>query len=205
MPITRYTVTGVPGGSCTIDVVPPATEPATTCTITGLTNGTPYKFTVKATSAIGDSDPSPESVEAIPSADLKFANAAPVIALPAGTRGTSYEQTLAVIGGLPPYSFSVTGSLPDGLSLDATTGKITGTPTTPGSYSFTVTVSDRTTQSTQQAKAMPIHVAQQDFTLQISSEVAISSTPVPTLSGWGVLLLSALTIGVSGFFSRRRS
>jgi hypothetical protein len=39
---TGYTVTGVPGGTCT------ATPPATSCTVTGLTNGTTYTFTVQA-------------------------------------------------------------------------------------------------------------------------------------------------------------
>ena len=47
-PITGYTVTGAPVGSCT-------TTGATSCVITGLTNGTAYTFQVVATTAQGDS------------------------------------------------------------------------------------------------------------------------------------------------------
>ena len=38
-------------------------------------------------------------------------------------------------------SYSVDGTLPDGLTLDATTGKLTGTPTTTGTYTFNVVAS----------------------------------------------------------------
>ncbi|MGB9491272.1 MAG: Ig domain-containing protein, partial [Terriglobales bacterium] len=67
------------------------------------------------------------------------------ITLAAGTVGTSYSQTLAATGGITPYSWAVTtGSLPAGLSLNASTGAITGKPTGPqvGAISFTVTVTD---------------------------------------------------------------
>jgi hypothetical protein len=62
--------------------------------------------------------------------------------LPNAVKGQPYTQTLQATGGISPYSYSVTtGSLPDGLSL-ATDGTITGTPTTVGASSFTVTVTD---------------------------------------------------------------
>jgi hypothetical protein len=45
--------------------------------------------------------------------------------------------TLVAQGGVAPYAFSIpTGSLPAGLSLDSTTGNITGTPTTYGHNEF---------------------------------------------------------------------
>jgi hypothetical protein len=48
--ITKYTVTGTPGGTATVTGSPPAT----TATVTLLTNGTPYTFKVTATNSVGD-------------------------------------------------------------------------------------------------------------------------------------------------------
>jgi hypothetical protein len=45
-------------------------------------------------------------------------------------------------GGTSPYSYSLSGSVPDGLSINSNTGAITGTPTNAGAYSFTVTATD---------------------------------------------------------------
>lgn len=60
----------------------------------------------------------------------------------AGIVGEPYDAGFAASGGIPPYSFSVgSGVLPPGLSLSAE-GVLSGTPTTPGSYDFIVTVED---------------------------------------------------------------
>ena len=60
-----------------------------------------------------------------------------------GTSGQAFNQKLEVSGGTPPYNWNVTsGKLPSGLTLDGSTGTITGTPDTAGDYSFTVQVKE---------------------------------------------------------------
>ncbi|MGA8724365.1 MAG: choice-of-anchor D domain-containing protein [Acidimicrobiales bacterium] len=59
--------------------------------------------------------------------------------LPAATQSVPYATTLTASGGTAPYRWSLTsGALPYGLSLDAATGTITGTPVAAGAYSFVV-------------------------------------------------------------------
>jgi hypothetical protein len=66
-------------------------------------------------------------------------------ALPDATVGASYSQTLSASGEVLPYTWAITtGSLPAGLSLSSS-GAITGTPSSPGSSTFTVEVTDSTT------------------------------------------------------------
>lgn len=63
--------------------------------------------------------------------------------LAAATVGTAYSGTMTATGGTAPNTFAVTaGALPTGLVLNGTTGAITGTPTVPGTYNFTVTATD---------------------------------------------------------------
>ena len=66
--------------------------------------------------------------------------------LPNGSPSVFYSATLAAAGGVPPYSWTIAqGSLPNGLALNATSGVISGTPTAPGTSSFTVQASDSET------------------------------------------------------------
>lgn len=70
--------------------------------------------------------------------------------LPAGAAGTFYSQTLKATGGGPPYAwFLVSGALPPGLSFSSS-GAITGTPTSSGTLSFTVRVTDAASTSVTQ-------------------------------------------------------
>ena len=59
------------------------------------------------------------------------------ISLPPGVVGTTYNQTLNASGTTPIWSLN-SGSLPDGLTLNPTTGVISGTPTTADTSNFTV-------------------------------------------------------------------
>ncbi len=63
--------------------------------------------------------------------------------LPDATVGLAYNQTITASGGTAPYTYSVTmGSLPTGMTLNSSTGVLSGIPTTGGSFTFTVTATD---------------------------------------------------------------
>lgn len=57
--------------------------------------------------------------------------------------GSAYSSPVTVVGGISPLSYTlISGSLPNGLSLNPTTGLISGTVTSSGTYSFVVRVTD---------------------------------------------------------------
>lgn len=65
-------------------------------------------------------------------------------ALPPATVGTAYNATLTETGGKAPFNWLVTPSLPSGLTLNATTGAISGTPgtSTAGTANYTFVLQD---------------------------------------------------------------
>ena len=99
--------------------------------------------------------------------------------LPGGTVGSGYAQTVLASGGTPPYSWSLVqgqGVLPPGLSL-AAGGAISGTPTTAGTYNFTVRVADSASASAQKALSIVVTAAGTAF-----DSVFISQSVPTTLS-----------------------
>jgi len=60
------------------------------------------------------------------------------VAYSAYTQGTAFLAT----GGTAPYVYTQSGTLPPGMSFNATTRAITGTPSAPGTYTFTITATD---------------------------------------------------------------
>jgi len=82
--------------------------------------------------------------------------------LPNGVTSTAYSATLQSTGGVTPITWTVSiGSLPAGLSLNASTGAITGTPTTAGTTNFTVQAADSGTPQQKVTKALSITIVQQ--------------------------------------------
>jgi subtilisin family serine protease len=130
---------------------------------TGAVSGTPttagtFPFTVRVTDSQAQTDLQDLQLVVDPAPVPP-----PVItttSLPGGSVGVSYSQTLQASGGSPPYSWSLeSGGLPAGLTLSPSTGAITGTPTSGGTSSFTVKVTDAAAQSDTQALSIVVAVA----------------------------------------------
>lgn len=109
----------------------------------GILSGTPatataYGFTVQLTDSTKASVSKPFTLTIQPPLVITTSS------LANGQIGTAYSQMLSGTGGTPPYLWALTGtgSLPTGLTLDRSTGAITGTPTQNGASNFTVQVTD---------------------------------------------------------------
>ncbi|QUP55242.1 autotransporter domain-containing protein [Ralstonia syzygii] len=116
-------------------------------TATGVLSGTPttagtVNFTVTGTDSSTGTGPYTIS------ATYTLTTSAPTISLSpttlsGATVGAAYSQSVTASGGAAPYSYAVvSGALPAGLSLNASTGALTGTPTAAGTFSVTVRGTD---------------------------------------------------------------
>jgi hypothetical protein len=66
------------------------------------------------------------------------------VTLPDGIVGKNYNKNINAVGGQGPYTFVVSqGALPPGLTLDFDNGRLFGTPTAEGIFTFTITATDR--------------------------------------------------------------
>lgn len=97
--------------------------------------------------------------------------------LPDGTQGQSYSETVSAEHGKGPYTFAVTdGSLPPGLSLDAATGAITGTPTEAGYFKFTLEATDSRDKTTDKTLSISILGASTTTTTNIEDVTVLPQT-----------------------------
>ncbi len=77
-----------------------------------------------------------------------------------------YSQSFIASGGIGPYTYARTGTLPPGLNFAGNT--VSGTPTTPGSYSFTITATDTGATGT----GSPFTVAQ-NYTITVAAPTIV--------------------------------
>jgi hypothetical protein len=111
---------------------------------TGAITGTPTSAG-SSTFSIQVTDSSSPSLSATKSLTVKVVSPLTLSALtlPGAVQGTAYSQTLTATGGTQPFTWSVTaGSPPAGLTLNPTTGTLSGTPKATGSSTFTVQITD---------------------------------------------------------------
>jgi len=144
------------------------------------TAGNAYKFSVTVTigSAASAAVFLTITIDALPSVTTT--------SLPSGNIGVAYSQLLTFSGGsgATPSWAVTTGALPNGLTLNPTTGIISGTPSVVASFSFSVAV----TVGTQTSPAQPL-------TLVINSLIITSG---PTATGEVALPFSFQLTGAGG-------
>ena len=96
--------------------------------------------------------------------------------LPSGSIGIEYSQTLTAGCGLPPYIWDIiSGDLPPDLTLNSSTGEISGIPSTAGTFTFTIEVMDADSNT-----------ATRQFSISIIlPDLTVSALTVPATSGAG--------------------
>jgi hypothetical protein len=160
---------------------------------TGAITGTPAvsaEGTSPVTATVTDStQPTAQSA----SANLSVTIAAPppsklvitTASLPSGTAGVAYSASIAASGGTAPYTYNATG-LPSGLSINHTTGAITGTPaaSAQGTSPVTATVTDSTLPTAQSAS--------------VNLSVTIAAAPPPPPPSKLVITTVSLPSGTAG-------
>ncbi|MDW5594909.1 putative Ig domain-containing protein [Conexibacter stalactiti] len=102
------------------------------------------------------------------------------------TAGAPYGADLAVTGGTKPFTWTVTkGALPAGLTLNPSTGRISGTPTVPGSATFTITVTDAKKKTSSRELRIVVAAPPASVTTATLPDARLGVPYVATLQGAG--------------------
>ena len=130
-PYNNWSANGLPAGMAisTLGVLsgPPTLSGTYSFSVTLLDSSTPQPISATKTLLVVVDPP------------MSITTASP---LPTGLQGQAYSGTLAVTGGTPAYTWSVTGgALPGGMTLSAS-GALSGPPTAAGTFNFTAAATD---------------------------------------------------------------
>jgi large repetitive protein len=190
----QFTAGGIPGA--TYSFTTGSLPSGLTMDSSGLVTGTPaagtggvYPLTVQASNVAGSVT---ESVQLTVHEAPAFTSPAP----PAAIVGTPYSFTFTATG-FPAPTFSITGTLPSGLSLDSSTGVLSGTPAagTGGTYNLVVKATNTVSTATQNVvltvnEAPAITSADQaTFQVGVAGTFTVETTgfPAPTITESGTL------------------
>jgi Putative Ig domain len=141
---------------------------------TGVISGTPTALlNVSFTFQVTDAE-TPVRMTATATLVLKVVNAGFAIttpSLPSGQVGTLYSQTLTSAGGVGPYNWTIIagGPLPSPLTLNASTGQITGTPGAPSTNTLTFQVTDSNVPAQTATKALTLTITQPGLAILTTS------------------------------------
>jgi mono/diheme cytochrome c family protein len=185
VPISGYTASCTPTGLGTGMVSP--------ITIAGLSNGTTYTCSVKATNSVGDS----------PSSGTVMVTPAPTPTPPAITSVSNATFTVGQPGsfnitatGTPAvFTFSATGTLPMGVTLNTMTGNLSGTPTQAGMFPITIGVTNGVMPNASQGFTLTVNQANQtiSFTGPASQSLSVGSVTVAASATSGLAVSFAST------------
>ena len=125
-------------------------------------------------------------------------NAGPALRFPAPPRskaGVAYSDQLAVTGGTSPFAWSVSaGTLPAGITLNASTGVLAGTPTAGGTSNFTVKVTDATSETATDATSITVLAG----ALNIVQSANVATTTPGRSVGYTVKVTNTGQIALTG-------
>ena len=148
-PVYSWSQTGLPGGF--------------SLSAGGLLTGTSASainttFNATVSDGLSPADSALAPLQLIISAStLTITNSSP---LPGATAGVTYSVTFNASGGSAPYGpwTIVAGALPNGMLLNSSTGILSGKTTSPGTYTFTVQVTDNAGSTTQKQFSLTVAV-----------------------------------------------
>ena len=164
--------------------------PGLTFSSAGNISGTPtsagsFSFTASVRDSGSASVSKSFTLTVAPPSPLSILTTSP---LPGGMVKASYSQTFSGSGGIPPYSWSTTsGALPDGLTLTATSGVLSGVPKTNGIFNFTVQLRDGASLTVTKA-----------FTVTVTLPIPLSITTASPLPSGLAKSSYSQTLGGSG-------
>jgi uncharacterized repeat protein (TIGR01451 family) len=173
----------------------------------GLLSGVPtsvgsFAFTIEVIDALNVTATRSYSLDVVV-APLVIVTPAP-LAPPIGVSGP-FSVVLQADGGLPPYTWSLSsGALPPGLTLGAD-GRIAGTPTAAGSYTFDARVADSLGHATSRTYTLVVESVASAISVAIAPNPAVLGMPVTVtvqVGGGVVVATGAIEVWIAGSGTR---